>query len=59
MAMDNDSKMRAIRKAMEILRERSSKGKAMNVNERNYVIDTLKDIENQLRQGQDEQTGIA
>jgi hypothetical protein len=60
MAMDNASKMRAIRKAIEILRESSSsKNKAMNVNEMNYVIDTLKDIKKQLQIEQDEQTGTA
>ena len=60
MAIDNASKMTAVRKAIEILRESSSsKNKAMNVNEMNYVIDTLKDIEKQLQIGQDEQTGTA
>ncbi len=41
--------MTAIRKAIEILGESSSKNKTMNVNEMNYVIDTLKDIEKQLQ----------
>jgi hypothetical protein len=60
MAIDNaSSKMTAIRKAIEILRESSSKNKMMDVNEMNYVIDTLKDIENQLQLEQDEQTGTA
>ena len=60
MAIDNASKMTAVRKAIEILRESSSsKNKAMNVNEMNYVIDTLKDIEKQLQIEQDEQTGTA
>jgi hypothetical protein len=59
MAMDNFSKMRAIRKAIEILQESSSKNKTMGVNEMNYVIDTLKDIEKQLRTEQDEPTGTA
>jgi hypothetical protein len=59
MAMDNFSKMRAIRKAIEILQESSSKNKTMDVNEMNYVIDTLKDIEKQLRTEQDEPTGTA
>jgi hypothetical protein len=59
MAMDNFSKMRAIRKAIEILQESSSKNKMMGVNEMNYVIDTLKDIEKQLRTEQDEPTGTA
>ncbi len=59
MTMDNSSKMRAIRKAMEILQENSSKNKTMDVNEMNYVIDTLKDIEKQLRTEQDEPTGTA
>ena len=59
MAMDNASKIRAIRKAIEILRESSSKNKTMDVNEMNYVIDTLKDIEKQLQVEQDEQTGTA
>ena len=48
MAIDNASKMKAIRKAIKILRENNSKNKMMNVNERNYVIDILKDIEKQL-----------
>jgi hypothetical protein len=59
MAMDNASKMRAIRKAIEILQESSSKNKTMDVNEINYVIDTLQDIEKQLRTEQDEPTGTA
>jgi hypothetical protein len=59
MAMDNASKMRAIRKAIEILRESRSKNKMMNANEMNYVVDTLKDIEKQLQIEQDEQTGTA
>jgi hypothetical protein len=59
MAMDNFSKMRAIRKAIEILQESSSKNKTRDVNEMNYVIDTLKDIEKQLRTEQDEPTGTA
>ena len=44
MALDNASKMTAIRKAIEILRESSSKNKTMDVNDMNYVIDTLKGI---------------
>jgi hypothetical protein len=59
MALDNASKMTAIRKAIDILRESSRKNKTMNINERNYVIDTLKDIEKQLQVEQDEQTGTA
>jgi hypothetical protein len=60
MAIDNASKMKAIRKAIKILRESSSsKNKTMNVNEMNYVIDTLKDVEKQLQIEQDEQTGTA
>jgi len=60
MALDNASKMTAIRKAIEFLRESSSsKSKAMDDNEMNYVIDTLKDIEKQLQIEQDEQTGTA
>jgi hypothetical protein len=59
MAIDNASKMKAIRKAMEILRESSSKNKTMDVNEMSYVIDTLKDIEKQLQVEQDEHTGTA
>jgi hypothetical protein len=60
MAIDNASKkMTAIRKAMEILRESSSKNKTMDVNEMNYVIDTLKDIEKQLQIEQDEPIGTA
>jgi hypothetical protein len=51
--------MKAIRKAIEILRESSSKKKMMNVNEMNYVVDTLKDIEKQLQIEQDEPTGTA
>lgn len=59
MAIDNASKMTAIRKAIEILQESSSKNKTMNVNEMNYVIDTLKDMEKQLQIEQDEATGTA
>jgi hypothetical protein len=59
MAIDNASKMRAIRKAIEILRKSRSKNKMMNVKEMNYVVDTLKDIEKQLQIEQDEQTGTA
>jgi hypothetical protein len=59
MAIDNASKMTAIRKAIEILEKSSSKNKMMNVNEMNYVIDILKDIEKQLQVDQDEQTGTA
>ena len=59
MAIDNASKMMAIRKAIEILQESSSKNKTMNVNEMNYVIDTLKDMEKQLQIEQDEATGTA
>ncbi|HZA48568.1 MAG TPA: hypothetical protein VE521_06565 [Nitrososphaera sp.] len=59
MAIDNASKMTAIRKAIEILREGSSKKKMMNANEMNYVVDTLKDIEKQLQIEQDEPTGTA
>jgi hypothetical protein len=59
MAIDNASKMTAIGKAIEILQESSSKNKTMNVNEMNYVIDTLKDMEKQLQIEQDEATGTA
>ena len=59
MAIDNASKMTAIRKAIEILQESSSKNKTMNVNEMNYVIDTLKGMEKQLQIEQDEATGTA
>jgi len=59
MAIDNASKMTAIRKAIEILQESSSKNKTMNDNEMNYVIDTLKDMEKQLQIEQDEATGTA
>jgi hypothetical protein len=64
MAIDNASKMTAIRKAIEILRKSSSNNKSknkmmMNINEMNYVIDTLRDIEKQLQVEQDEQTGTA
>jgi hypothetical protein len=64
MAIDNASKMTAIRKAIEILRKSNSNNKSknkmmMNINEMNYVIDTLKDIEKQLQVQQDEQTGTA
>ena len=59
MAIDNASKMKAIRKAIEILQGSSSKNKTMDVNEMNYVIDTLKDREKQLRMEQDEPTGTA
>jgi hypothetical protein len=46
MAIDNASKMKA-------------KNKTMDVNEKNYVIGTLKDMEKQLRMEQDEPTGTA
>jgi hypothetical protein len=59
MAIDNASKVTAIRKAIEILQESSSKNKTMNVNEMNYVIDTLQDMEKQLQIEQDEATGTA
>lgn len=59
MALDNASKMTAIRKTIEILRESNSKNKTMDVNDMNYVIDTLKGIEKQLQVEQDEQTGTA
>ena len=64
MAIDNASKMTAIRKAIEILRRSGSNNKSknkmmMNINEMNYVIDTLKDVEKQLQVEQDEQTGTA
>ena len=62
MATDNASKMTAIRKAIEILRESSSsssKKKMMNIIEMNYVVDTLKDIEKQLQVAQDEHIGTA
>ncbi|HEX2124248.1 MAG TPA: hypothetical protein VHF44_01460 [Nitrososphaeraceae archaeon] len=60
MVIDNASKMTAIRKAIEILQESSSiKNKTMDVNEMNYVIDTLKDIEKQLQVEQDEPIGTA
>jgi hypothetical protein len=59
MAIDNASKMRAIRKAMEILQESSSKNKTTDVDEMNYVIDTLKDIEKQLQIELDEPIGTA
>lgn len=59
MAMDNASKMRAIRRAIEILQESSSKNNTIGVNEMNYAIDTLKDKEKQLQLEQDEATGTA
>jgi hypothetical protein len=59
MVINNASKMTAIRKAIEILRESSSKNKTMDANEMNFVIDALKDIEKQLQIEQDEQTGTA
>ncbi len=59
MAIDNASKITAIRKAIDILRGSSSKNKTMDVSEMNYVIDTLKDTEKQLQLEQDEQTGTA
>ena len=59
MAIDTASKMRAIRKAIEILQENSSKNKTMDVNEMNYAIDTLKDKEKQLQLEIDEPTGTA
>ena len=51
--------MKAIRKAVEILQESNSKNKTMDVNEMNYVIDTLKDMEKQLQMEQDEPIGTA
>jgi hypothetical protein len=59
MAIDNAPKMTAIRKAIEILQESSSKNKTMNGNEMNYVIDILEDMEKQLQIEQDEATGTA
>jgi hypothetical protein len=59
MAIDTASKMKAIRKAIEILQQSSTKNKPMDVNEMNYVIDTLKDMEKQLQVEQDEATGTA
>ncbi len=59
MATDNASKLRAIRKAIKILQESSSKNKTMDINEMNYVVDTLKDIEKQLQVEQDEPTSTA
>ena len=64
MAIDNASKMTAIRKAIEILQKSKSNNKnkmmmMMNINEMNYVIDILKDIDKQLQVEQDEQTGTA
>ena len=59
MLIDNASKMKAIRKAVEILQESNSKNKTMDVNEMNYVIDTLKDMEKQLQMEQDEPVGTA
>ena len=59
MAIDNASKMRAIRKAIKILQESSSKNKTMDINEVNYVIDALRDTEKQLQVDQDEPTGTA
>ncbi len=59
MAIDNASKMKAIRKAIEILQESISKNKSMDVHETNYVIDTLKGMEKQLQMEQDEPVGTA
>ena len=63
MAIDTpSSKKIAIRKAIDILKKSSSSRKnkkTMNVNEMNYVVDTLKDIEKQLQIEQDEKTGTA
>ena len=59
MAIDNASKITAIRKAIEILRKSSSENKTIEVNEMSYVVDTLKYIEKQLQVEQDEQTGTA
>jgi len=59
MATDNASRLRAIRKAIKILQESSSKNKTMDINEMNYVVDTLKDIEKQLQIEQDEPTSTA
>ncbi len=59
MATDNASKLKAIRKAIKILQESSSKNKTMDINEMNYVVDSLKDIEKQLQIEQDEPTSTA
>ncbi len=59
MAIDDASKITAIRKAIEILQESSSKNKTMDINEVNYVVDALKDIEKQLQVDQDVPTGTA
>jgi hypothetical protein len=61
MAMDNASRMKAIRKAIKILQEsgNKNKNKTVNANEMKYVIETLKDKENQLRIEQDEPIGTA
>ena len=59
MVIDNTSKMKAIRKAVEILQESNSKNKTMEVNEMKYVVDTLKDMEKQLQMEQDEPIGTA
>jgi hypothetical protein len=59
MATDTASKLKAIRKAIKILQESSSKNKTMDINEMNYVVDSLKDIEKQLQIEQDEPTSTA
>ena len=59
MATDTASKLKAIRKAIKILQESSSKNKTMDINEMNYVVDSLKDIEKQLQVEQDEPTSTA
>jgi hypothetical protein len=60
MSLDiSSSKLKAIRKAIDILKDDTNKNKMMYVEEMNYVIDTLKGMENQLKLGQDEQPGTA
>ncbi len=60
MSLDNSSsKLKAIRNAIDVLKDDTNKNKMMYVEEMNYVIDTLKGIENQLKLGQDEQPGTA
>jgi hypothetical protein len=62
MAIDDPSRMLAIRKAIEILQQssgRSSKNKSMHTNESNYVVNALMDAEKQLQVDQDEPTGTA
>ena len=56
MALDENSKAKAIKTAIEILQDSKDK---MNVTEMNYVVDALKDIEQQLQVEREIPTGTA